>query len=263
MLVVIASGGVYAQTDNTPEGRVKSFYSWYLTAINNQADPAKNKTVMNSHLSKRFSRWFYSKAGQNVDSDVFVGSQEWDDAWADNIEVCKAVVTGNKAVLKVMLSAPPDEYVITLEANLVKEGSKWKIDGVKEVTEQGGCERMDTPESRVKDFYSWYLKAKASNLDPDKNRAVMNSHVSKRFSEWFYSKAVQNSDVGIFYNKGDWNRAWADNIEVGESYFTNDDNVVVKIQFSSPPNEFVMKLQLFLVKEGGKWKIDRVAGLFD
>lgn len=121
----------------------------------------------------------------------------------------------------------------------------------------------NTPESRVKDFYSWYLKAKASKKDPDKNRAVMKSHVSRRFSKWFYSKEVQNSDVGIFYNKGDWKRAWAHNIEVGEPYFMNDDQVVVKVKLSSPPDEFEMKLQVFLVKEGGKWKIDRVAGYFE
>jgi hypothetical protein len=120
-----------AQSNTMPERRVKDFYSWYLKAMVKGKDPTKNKTLTNSYLSLRFSRWYYSKAGQDSDSDVFVNSQEWNDAWADNIEVGKAVLISDKtAALHVTLSSPPDEFVMKLQVNLVKEGGKWKIDRV-------------------------------------------------------------------------------------------------------------------------------------
>jgi len=144
--VMLAASATYvtAQTGDTPEGRVQNFYGWYLKAMVAEQDPTKDKAATNSHLSTRFSRWYYSKAGQNADSDAFVDSQEWDDAWADNIEVGKAVITGNKAVVKVMLSAPPDESVMTLQVSLVKEAGKWKVDRVKALYEKKGTgtERM-------------------------------------------------------------------------------------------------------------------------
>jgi len=94
-------------------------------------DPTKDKAVTRSHLSVRFSRWYYSKAGQSLDYDVFVNSQEWNDAWADNIKVGDAVLIDDKnAALHVMLSAPPEEFVMKLLVKLVKEGGKWKIDRV-------------------------------------------------------------------------------------------------------------------------------------
>ncbi len=131
LLLSVSFTDVNAQTNNTPESRVKSFYSWYLKSMVKQKDPTKNKTVMNSYLSTRFSRWYYSKAGQNVDYDIFVNSQEWNDDWADNIKVGKATIKGNTAVVKVGLSSPPDDFVMKLQISLVKEAGIWKIDRVK------------------------------------------------------------------------------------------------------------------------------------
>ena len=120
-----------AQSNKTPESRARDFYSWYLKGMVKGKDPTKNKTVTKSYLSLRFSRWYYSKAGQNSDSDVFVNSQEWNDAWADNIEIGEAVfIAANNAALHVMLRSPPDEFVMKLQVRLVKEGGKWKIDRV-------------------------------------------------------------------------------------------------------------------------------------
>lgn len=120
-----------------------------------------------------------------------------------------------------------------------------------------------TPESRTRDFYSWYLKAMVKGKDPTKNKTLTNSYLSLRFSRWYYSKAGQNSDFDVFVNSQEWNDAWADNIEVGEAVLTSDKTAALHVTLSSPPDEFVMKLQVNLVKEGGKWKIDRVTGLFE
>lgn len=131
MIVFVLSSGVYAQAGNTPESRIKSFYIWYLTAINKQQDPSKNKTVMKSHLSTRFGVWFYSKAGQNLDYDIFVNGQEWNEAWVNNVIVGKAAIKGSTAVVKVKLGSPADDWNMNLQVSLVKEGGNWKIDRVK------------------------------------------------------------------------------------------------------------------------------------
>jgi hypothetical protein len=126
---------VNAQTGNTPESQTKDFYSWYLKAMVRGKDPTKDKKVTSSYLSVRFSRWYYSKAGQNSEADVFINSQEWSDAWADNIEVGTASITGNKAALQVRLTSPPEEFVMKLQVSLTKEGGKWKIDRVRSLVD--------------------------------------------------------------------------------------------------------------------------------
>lgn len=131
VLIIASSVCVFAQTSKTPEDRVKSFYSWYLAAINNEKDPAKNKAVMNSHLSRRLSQSFYSKAGQNLDYDIFVNGQDWNPAWADNIVIGELTTKGVNAKLSIILGSPNGEWDMPLTITLVKEAGTWKIDRVK------------------------------------------------------------------------------------------------------------------------------------
>lgn len=126
---------VNAQENNSPEGRVKSFYSWYLTSLNKQQgptqNPTKNKTVMRSHLSTRLGGWLYSKTGQNWEADIFVQGQGFNEAWANNVNVGKATIKGNTAVVKLDLGSPPDDWIKRLNISLVKEVGIWKIDRIK------------------------------------------------------------------------------------------------------------------------------------
>lgn len=135
LVALTASVLVNAQARDTPESRTREFYSWYLKAMVKGKDPTKNKKVTSSYLSVRFSRWYYSKPVQNTDTDVFINSQEWNDAWANNIEVGEAIITGNNAALHISFSSPPDEFVMKLQVSLVKEGGKWKIDRVRSLFE--------------------------------------------------------------------------------------------------------------------------------
>lgn len=130
MAVLVTANIVAAQTAGTPEDRVRQFYSWYLSSINAEKDPAKNRTLMGSHLSVRFNKWFYSKTGQNLDYDIFTNGQDWNQAWAENINTAKAVIKGNTATVKLALGSPPDEWVQRLSISLVKENGKWKIDRI-------------------------------------------------------------------------------------------------------------------------------------
>ncbi|CAN5457221.1 hypothetical protein BH10ACI3_BH10ACI3_28220 [soil metagenome] len=130
ILIAISCTCVIAQANNTPEIKVKGFYSWYLKSI--VKDATEKKTFTKSYFSRRFSLWYFSKAGQNADYDVFLDGQEWSDAWEDNMNIGTANIKGNKAVLKVILSSPPPEDLLkTLRISLVKESGIWKIDRVK------------------------------------------------------------------------------------------------------------------------------------
>ncbi len=131
MLIVVSFGGVNGQSNKTPEGRVQNFYSWYLKAINEERDPAKDRTVMRSHLSAKLGKWFYSKAGQDLDADYFVGSQEWNEKWADNVNIGELTINRTTATVNISLGAASDDWVMRLRIGLVKEGTTWKIDRVK------------------------------------------------------------------------------------------------------------------------------------
>ena len=133
-LVLMAASFTFVSAQDeeiTPETTVMTFYSWYLKWTNEKQNPTKNMEATNYYLSARFSQWYYSKEGQNVNYNVFVDGQQWNDAWAKNIKVGEAAITGDKANLKLMLSAPPDGPVMTLQISLVKERGEWKIDAVK------------------------------------------------------------------------------------------------------------------------------------
>jgi hypothetical protein len=128
---VVAVSAVAVCSQNSPEDRVKSFYSWYLTQINKERDPAKNRAVMNSHLSRRLSRSFYSKAGQDLDHDIFVNGQDWNPAWADNIAIGQLTRKRLTATLSIILGSPNANWDLPLTVTLVKELGIWKIDRVK------------------------------------------------------------------------------------------------------------------------------------
>jgi hypothetical protein len=133
LIVLLSFSGicVAAQSNKTPEGRVKNFYSWYLKSINDGQDPAKKRSVLTSHLSARLGKWFYSKAGQGLEADYFISSQEWNEAWADNIIILELEIGRTKAAVNVTLGSPKRDWDMPLKISLIKEGGTWKIDRVK------------------------------------------------------------------------------------------------------------------------------------
>ena len=131
LLILISFSGAYAQSNKTPEGRVQNFYNWYLKAVDDQQDPATNRALMNSHMSARLSKWFYSKAGQDIEGDYFVGSQEWSDQWAGNVNVGELTIKRTTAIVNITLGPMSDEWHPKLRVDLIMEGSVWKIDRVR------------------------------------------------------------------------------------------------------------------------------------
>jgi Protein of unknown function (DUF3828) len=130
VLIGISLNAAVGQTIKTPEERVEGFYRWYLTSI--ITGPDTDKAVMISHLSKRFGRWLYSKAGESRDYDPFTNGQDFNNAWADNIRIGKLTTKGATATLNIILAgAPDDNWDMPLTVSLVKEGGAWKIDRVR------------------------------------------------------------------------------------------------------------------------------------
>src|SRR5687768_8861112 len=148
-LTMAASPIAVLAQSKTPEERVKSFYSWYLKSISDGADPSKNKTMMNSHTSARLSKWFYSKAGQDMDADYFVQSQDWSEEWADSIVVGEPSIKGVTAVLNITLGSTNSDSDTPLIISLIKEGGVWKIDrvAVGAATVQAAAKRPALPDN--------------------------------------------------------------------------------------------------------------------
>lgn len=131
-LVIVGIGlseVVYAQSIKTPEARVKSFYSWYLRSL--MDGPDSDKAIMSSHLSKRLNRWFNSKAGQNLDYDIFTNGQDFNDEWVNHIIIDKVTTVGAKATVNITLGSPNNDWNMLLTISLIKENSMWKIDRVR------------------------------------------------------------------------------------------------------------------------------------
>jgi hypothetical protein len=123
-----------AQAAATPEQTVKEFYRWYMHELNASHDPRKQKTKMNSAVSTRLRKWFLTKEYKEWDADYFIDAQDFDEKWEQGVSTSKAVISGNKADVKVTLAAPgrptggmPPQ---TLRIKMVKEGNVWKIDRV-------------------------------------------------------------------------------------------------------------------------------------
>jgi hypothetical protein len=131
-LIFIANANAnYAQTANTPEQTAKSFYEWYLGEINSDRMPNMQKATFNKYVSKRLSRWRFSKAYEEYGADYFVDAQDSDERW--RVTTGKAVIKGNAATLKVKLAIPnagKSDWTNNLTVKMVLENGAWKIDSV-------------------------------------------------------------------------------------------------------------------------------------
>lgn len=134
LIALVFAGGAYAQTQETPETVVRNFYKWYLTELGAERNPRNNRQVVLKASSRRLGKWYFSPAYSEWGADYFINAQDFDDHWAQNLTVSKAVIKGNTATTKITFSVPKTEYgpayKRTLSVKLVKESGLWKIDTV-------------------------------------------------------------------------------------------------------------------------------------
>jgi hypothetical protein len=66
---------------------------------------------------------------RDVESLLFIDSQDTDSTWAGNFTVSKATISGQRATVQVALNGK--DLKLNLSVTLRREGSVWKIDEVK------------------------------------------------------------------------------------------------------------------------------------
>lgn len=121
------------QTATTPEATVRSFYEWYLYALNHNQDPLrKQRQKMSKFVTQRLMTSLNRalRSPEGIDADLFIDAQDWDESWEKNISVSEAEIAGTRAIVNVTLKGGESVGDQKLKIALRKEGGGWKIDGV-------------------------------------------------------------------------------------------------------------------------------------
>lgn len=115
---------------SSPGSVIKNFYVWYIRAIDAGMDPFINdrKTLL-KFVTLRFVKQIERSESAGADADPFLGTQEWDRAWAETANVSNVRVKGSTGSAVVSFDAATDYPRVRI--TLVKVGSEWKIDRVR------------------------------------------------------------------------------------------------------------------------------------
>jgi len=131
LFFIVSVGATLTKAADTHEQTVKKFYTWYLKRIITDKSPRNEKAVFQKSVSKRLSRWYYSRAYEEYGADYFIDAQNSDDEW--RVTTGKAIIKRDTATLKVKLAAPntgKNGSTQNLTVKLVKEEGVWKINSV-------------------------------------------------------------------------------------------------------------------------------------
>ena len=122
---------VNAQTGaGSPGAVIRNFYKWYIDAVDDGSDPFKQgKATLTKYVTRRLIAQISRMEAKGLDADYFMQTQEWDRAWADNIDVPK--LTGTRSTGTAIVTFGNDNYP-RVAVTLVKAAGIWKIDRVKD-----------------------------------------------------------------------------------------------------------------------------------
>ena len=115
----------------TPEENIRSFYSWYVTALVANRDPMKQRTEMKRFATDRLLKEIdkMKKGPEGLNGDYFLDAQDFDEQWAKKISVSNVKIEGAKATAHVLLDGP-EGMRKKLVVQLVNDAGAWKIDKV-------------------------------------------------------------------------------------------------------------------------------------
>jgi hypothetical protein len=117
-----------------------------------------------------------------------------------------------------------------------------------------------SPEERIREFYSWYLRAPDEGLNPgDDSR--MYDYVAPATMEQ-YRRDLDDGvlDYDYFTNSQDPDPAWADTMSVGQAVDLDDGSCMVAVTMDKAA-QGAPRLAVFLRKEGDALHIAKVDGL--
>jgi hypothetical protein len=122
-----SSSGVHQLSQHavSPEEVVRQFYDWYLRA-DLPSPKKKNLATFRKYVTQRLLK---QQMDPEVDADLFVDAQDFDEAWKNNISVSKATIRGQQATVEVSLNGK--QFSRKLRVTLRQENGAWKINNVK------------------------------------------------------------------------------------------------------------------------------------
>lgn len=124
----------------------------------------------------------------------------------------------------------------------------------------GAAEAGGTPEDCVRNFYRWYVTNLVANRDPMKQRAEIRRYATDRLLREIEKmrKGPDGLDGDYFTDAQDFDPLWARNISIsGVQIQGNKSNAHVLLRGAKGMER---KLIVYLVKESGVWKVDKVQG---
>jgi hypothetical protein len=117
-----------------------------------------------------------------------------------------------------------------------------------------------TPEDCIRNFYRWYVTNLVANRDPMKQRAEIKCYATERLLKEIdkMTKAPDGLDGDYFVDAQDFDPLWAKNISISGVKITGaKSSALVLLDGAKGMRK---KLTVFLVKEAGTWKVDKVRG---
>jgi hypothetical protein len=138
LAALTAALAMAAETAATPEDCIRNFYRWYVTSVEANREPLKQRNEMKRYATDRLLKEIDKKAksGDGLGADYFINAQDVDPLWAKNISISDVQTQGNKSTAHVVLKGGSKEMRRKLVVHLVKDGATWKVDKVEGI--EGG-----------------------------------------------------------------------------------------------------------------------------
>jgi hypothetical protein len=128
-------------------------------------------------------------------------------------------------------------------------------------TQTVAAETSATPEECIRNFYRWYVTNLVANHDPMKQRKEIRNYATERLLKEIdkMTKGPDGLDGDYFVDAQDFDPLWAKNISIS-AVQTQGDKSNAHVLLKGAPG-MQKKLVVYLVKESGTWKVDKVKGL--
>lgn len=119
-----------AQTKAVPPDIVtREFYDWYLHA-GMPTPEKKNLATFRKYVAENLIK---KQMNPDVDADLFIDAQDFDETWKNNFTVSKATTRGTQATVFVNLNGK--QFKWKLRVTLQRQSNAWTISAVKNVAQ--------------------------------------------------------------------------------------------------------------------------------
>jgi hypothetical protein len=123
------------------------------------------------------------------------------------------------------------------------------------------AETSATPEACIRNFYRWYVTNVVANREPMNQRKEIRNYATERLLKEIdkMAKGPDGLEGDYFIDAQDVDPLWAKNISIS-AVQTQGDKSNARV-FLKGAQGMERKLLVYLVKESGTWKLDKVKGL--